>query len=76
MSVTFVSPASTSCRHPRTASRPAPASYACRLLSNGLQAMLFTICWRFFEEKINAMAARRRALEEAKGKEEEEAKAA
>ena len=33
--------------------------------------MLFTICWRFFEEKINAMVARRRALEEAKSKEGE-----
>ena len=42
-----------------------------KLLSNGLQAMLFTICWRFFEEKINAMVARRRALEDAKSKEEE-----
>ena len=32
--------------------------------------MLFTICWRYFEEKINAALARRRALEEAKAKEE------
>ena len=23
-----------------------------KLLSNGLQAMLFTVCWRYFEEQI------------------------
>jgi len=33
-----------------------------KILSNGVQAMLFTICWRFFEEKIAAYQ-RRRALE-------------
>ena len=28
-----------------------------KLLSNGAQAMLFTICWRYFEGKINAYLA-------------------
>ena len=28
-----------------------------KLLSNGVQAMLFTICWRYFEGKINAYLA-------------------
>jgi hypothetical protein len=37
-----------------------------KILSNGLQAMLFTVCWRFFEERINAAVARRRALQESK----------
>merc|ERR1712196_269929 len=27
-----------------------------KILSNGVQAMLFTICWRYFEEKLNARA--------------------
>ena len=41
-----------------------------KILSNGLQAMLFTVCWRFFEERINAAVARRKALQESAGKEE------
>ena len=28
-----------------------------KILSNGAQAMLFTICWRYFEGKINAYLA-------------------
>lgn len=27
-----------------------------KILSNGVQAMLFTICWRYFEEKLNSRA--------------------
>ena len=34
------------------------------LLSNGLQAMLFTVCWRYLEEKLNERAKRK--LEEKK----------
>ncbi|KAL1519894.1 hypothetical protein AB1Y20_023383 [Prymnesium parvum] len=34
-----------------------------KILSNGLQAMLFTICWRYFEEKINAYQKRKAAAE-------------
>ena len=25
-----------------------------KLISNGVQAMLFTVCWRYFEEKLAA----------------------
>ena len=28
-----------------------------KILINGVQAMLFTICWRYFEGKINAYLA-------------------
>ena len=35
-----------------------------KLLSNGLQAMLFTVCWRYLEEKLNERAKRK--LEEKK----------
>ena len=28
-----------------------------KLVSNGLQAMLFTVCWRYFEEKLAARSA-------------------
>jgi len=34
-----------------------------KLLSNGVQAMLFTICWRYFEGKINAYLAAKKEIE-------------
>ena len=30
-----------------------------KLISNGVQAMLFTVCWRYFEEKLAAYNRRR-----------------
>jgi len=37
-----------------------------KILSNGLQAMLFTICWRYFEEKIQAYLKKKQELAQKK----------
>ncbi len=43
-----------------------------KIISNGVQAMLFTVCWRYFEEKLAAY--NRRRLEQKKQEEEDDEK--